>query len=98
VVKRLTDALKGESFAPETFKLFLEAFKAMEKMLDRYRYLSLTLSTTAALPTQNARSDPKQASYGSDEERLLLSPPTRPLGHPVRLRTDQKLLVFHSLI
>jgi hypothetical protein len=29
VVKRLTDALKGESFAPETFKLFLEAFKAL---------------------------------------------------------------------
>jgi hypothetical protein len=29
VVKRLTDALKGESFAPETFKLFLDAFKAL---------------------------------------------------------------------
>lgn len=28
-MKRLTDALKGESFAPETFKLFLEAFKAL---------------------------------------------------------------------
>jgi hypothetical protein len=29
VVKRLTDALKGESFTPEAFKLFLEAFKAL---------------------------------------------------------------------
>lgn len=29
VVKRLTDALKGESFTPETFKLFLTAFKAL---------------------------------------------------------------------
>ena len=29
VVKRLTDALKGETFTTETFKLFLEAFKAL---------------------------------------------------------------------
>ena len=29
VVKRLTDALKGESFTPQTFKLFLDAFKAL---------------------------------------------------------------------
>ncbi|KAH6864948.1 hypothetical protein BKA58DRAFT_321630 [Alternaria rosae] len=29
VVKRLTDALKGENFTPSTFKLFLAAFKAL---------------------------------------------------------------------
>jgi hypothetical protein len=29
VVKRLTDTLKGESFTPQTFKLFLDAFKAL---------------------------------------------------------------------
>ncbi|EFQ90191.1 hypothetical protein PTT_13281 [Pyrenophora teres f. teres 0-1] len=29
VVKRLTDALKGENFTPQTFKLFLDAFKAL---------------------------------------------------------------------
>lgn len=29
MVKRLTDALKGESFTPKTFKLFLAAFKAL---------------------------------------------------------------------
>jgi len=28
-VKRLTDALKGENFTPEAFKLFLQAFKAL---------------------------------------------------------------------
>jgi hypothetical protein len=29
VVKRLTDALKSESFAPQTFPLFVEAFKVL---------------------------------------------------------------------
>ncbi|KAF1915936.1 hypothetical protein BDU57DRAFT_515740 [Ampelomyces quisqualis] len=72
VVKRLTDALKGESFAPETFKLFLEAFKALLQVnFNGENARSLSLFVTYSLHDG-------RASYA---KRTL-----RPKGSILRLR------------
>jgi hypothetical protein len=50
VVKRLTDALKSESFAPQTFPYFLEAFKVLlEINFNGENARSLSLFVTYAL-------------------------------------------------
>lgn len=51
----MTDALKGESFAPETFKLFLEAFKALLQInFNGENARSLSLFVTYALHDSRA--------------------------------------------
>jgi hypothetical protein len=73
VVKRLTDALKGESFAPETFKLFLDAFKALLQInFNGENARSLSLFVTYSLHDS-------RASYV--KQRSL-----RPKGSILRLR------------
>ncbi|KAH7366589.1 hypothetical protein BKA66DRAFT_470544 [Pyrenochaeta sp. MPI-SDFR-AT-0127] len=55
VVKRLTDALKGENFTPQTFKLFLEAFKALLQInFNGENARSLSLFVTYALHDSRA--------------------------------------------
>lgn len=55
VVKRLTDALKGESFTPSTFKHFLEALKALlEINFNGENARSLSLFVTYALHDNRA--------------------------------------------
>ncbi|KAH4339013.1 hypothetical protein HBH98_211680 [Parastagonospora nodorum] len=73
VVKRLTDVLKGESFAPETFKLFLDAFKALLQInFNGENARSLSLFVTYSLHDS-------RASYV--KQRSL-----RPKGSILRLR------------
>jgi hypothetical protein len=55
VVKRLTDALKGETFTTPTFKLFLEAFKALLMInFNGENARSLSLFVTYALHDSRA--------------------------------------------
>ncbi|KAJ8112184.1 hypothetical protein OPT61_g5395 [Boeremia exigua] len=55
VVKRLTDALKGESFTPQTFPLFVEAFKALLHInFNGENARSLSLFVTYALHDSRA--------------------------------------------
>lgn len=55
MVKRLTDALKGESFTEQTFKLFLEAFKALLQInFNGENARSLSLFVTYALHDSRA--------------------------------------------
>ncbi|KAL5115326.1 beige protein-like 1 [Pleosporales sp. CAS-2024a] len=73
VVKRLTDALKGESFTPDTFKLFLDAFKALLQInFNGENARSLSLFVTYALHDS-------RATYA--KQRTL-----RPKGSILRLR------------
>jgi hypothetical protein len=72
VVKRLTDALKGENFAPETFKLFLEAFKAL---------LQINFNG------ENARSLSLFVTYSLHDSRASYAKRTlRPKGSILRMR------------
>jgi beige protein homolog 1 len=71
-VKRLTDALKGESFTPQTFPLFLEAFKVLLKTnFNGENSRSLSLFVTYALHDS-------RASYAKR--------PLRPKASAMRLR------------
>ncbi|KAF9701788.1 hypothetical protein EKO04_001077 [Ascochyta lentis] len=55
VVKRLTDALKGETFTPQTFPLFLNAFKALLHInFNGENARSLSLFVTYALHDSRA--------------------------------------------
>lgn len=55
VVKRLTDALKGESFTPQTFPLFLDAFKVLLQInFNGENSRSLSLFVTYALHDNRA--------------------------------------------
>ncbi|KAF2703728.1 beach-domain-containing protein [Pleomassaria siparia CBS 279.74] len=55
VVKRLTDALKGETFTPQTFPLFLDAFKVLlEINFNGENARSLSLFVTYALHDSRA--------------------------------------------
>jgi hypothetical protein len=72
VVKRLTDALKGESFPPETFQLFLDAFKAL---------LQINFNG------ENARSLSLFITYSLHDSRASYAKRTlRPKGSILRLR------------
>lgn len=72
MVKRLTDALKGETFTPQTFPLFLEAFKVLLQInFNGENARSLSLFVTYALHDN-------RASYA---KRTL-----RPKGSTLRLR------------
>ena len=55
VVKRLTDALKGEPFTPQTFPLFLDAFKVLlQANFNGESSRSLSLFVTYALHDSRA--------------------------------------------
>lgn len=72
MIKRLTDALKGEPFTPQTFPLFLEAFKILlQTNFNGENSRSLSLFVTYALHDS-------RASYA---KRTL-----RPKGSTLRLR------------
>ncbi|KAL6157360.1 beige protein-like 1 [Exserohilum turcicum] len=74
VVKRLTDALKGERFTPQTFKLFLDAFRTLLLInFNGENARSLSLFVTYALHDS-------RASYGKR--------PLRPRVSAVRLRKN----------
>lgn len=86
MIKRLTDALKGEPFTPQTFPLFLEAFKVLlQTNFNGENSRSLSLFVTYALHDSRATYAKKTLRPKASTLRLRKgTPPTMTPGSTPR--------------
>jgi len=100
VVKRLTDALKGETFTAQTFPLFLEAFKALLHInFNGENARSLSMFVTYALHDSRASYTKKTLRPKASALRLRKgTPPTLTPGSTPRSSSPAVVIPEGSLL